>query len=76
MLEQVYPTLVVWSSLWPSRPSDRIRFDIGDHSGGSMLRWTLLCPLRAPEPDASKLGHLRKRLNVLINEDLRLAYGQ
>lgn len=76
VLEQVHPTLVVWSTLWPSRPSDRIRFDLGRHSGGSLLRWTLLCPIRHPAPDASKLGHLRKRLNTLINEGLRLSYGQ
>jgi hypothetical protein len=38
---------------------------------------TLLTPLDATQPDASKLGHLRKRLNALIlkamiNEKLRL----
>jgi hypothetical protein len=69
------PELVVWSSLWPSRPDALVRFDIApDGDGGSDLRWTLL--VEDPLPDASKLGHLRKRLNQLINADLRYSYGQ
>lgn len=69
------PGLVVWSSLWPSRPDALVRFDIApDGRGGSDLRWTLL--VEEPLPDASKLGHLRRRLNQLINADLRYSYGQ
>lgn len=70
------PELVVWSSLWPSRPDAIVRFDLApDRSGqGTDLRWTLL--VDEPLPDASKLGHLRRRLNQLINAGLRYSYGQ
>jgi hypothetical protein len=69
------PELVMWSSLWPSRPDALVRFDLApDGGGGTDLRWTLL--VAEPAPDASKLGHLRKRLNQLINADLRYSYGQ
>jgi hypothetical protein len=64
---------VVWSSLWSSRPDARIRFDL-TASSGTYLRWTLL--VDEPAPDASKLGHMRKRLNVLINANLRYSFGQ
>jgi hypothetical protein len=74
VVESAEPSLVVWSSLWPERPEDTIRFDIEPDGQGCRLRWTLLSP--GPAPDSSKLGHLRYRLNVLINERLRLSYGQ
>jgi hypothetical protein len=64
---------VVWSSLWPSRPDAQIQFDL-TASSGTYLRWTLL--VDEPSPDASKLGHMRKRLNVLINANLRYTFGQ
>lgn len=75
VLEADEPGLVVWSSLWPRRPDARIRFEL-DRSpdGGTDLTWTLL--MDEPPPDASLLGHLRKRLNELINKDLRLTFGQ
>ncbi|MFD0785567.1 SRPBCC domain-containing protein [Micromonospora azadirachtae] len=69
------PHLVVWSSLWPRRPEAQIRFDLEpDAGGGTQLRWTLLAA--EPLPDASLLGHLRKRLNQLINAELRYTFGQ
>ncbi len=69
------PHLVVWSSLWGKRPDDRIRFDLtSDGAGGTRLRWTLL--VAEPMPDPSLLGHLRKRLNELINANLRYTFGQ
>jgi hypothetical protein len=74
IVESVAPTLVVWSSLWPDRPQDLIRFDIRPDGPGCRLRWTLLAD--EPPPTDSKLGHLRSRLNILINERLRLSYGQ
>ena len=67
------PARVVWSFLWPSRPDARIEFDL-TASSGTYLRWTLF--VEDPMPDASKLGHLRKRINELINADLRFSFGQ
>ncbi|MEU7924404.1 hypothetical protein [Micromonospora sp. NPDC049801] len=71
------PVLLVWSSLWPHRPLDEIRFDISPgHPGGDCaVRWTLTTP--DPDlPSESTLGYLRHRLNYLINNRLRLSYGQ
>jgi hypothetical protein len=73
VIDSLEPTLVVWSSLWPDRPQDTIRFDIQPSGHGCQLRWTLLTP--DPSPTESRLGHLRFRLNVLVNERLRLSYG-
>jgi hypothetical protein len=38
------------------------------------LSWTLLPD--EPMPEASQLGHMRKRLNQLINANLRFTFGQ
>ncbi len=74
IVDSVEPTLVVWSSLWRHTPEVTIRFDIQPHAAGCQLRWTLLSI--GPAPSESRLGHLRFRLNLLINERLRLSYGQ
>lgn len=55
--------------MWVERPDARVRFC----GGGTQLRWTLL--LDEPLPAHSLLGHLRKRLNVLINGNLRYTFG-
>ncbi len=69
------PALVVWSSLWERRPDVRIRFELlDDGQGGTDLRWVLLAD--EPTPDESLTGHLRKRMNVLVNANLRLTLGQ
>ena len=70
------PRLVVWSSLWPHRPDAILRFELPlDASGqGTDLTWTLL--VEEPEPEPALLGHLRKRINVLINAELRYSFGQ
>ncbi len=70
------PHLVVWSSLWPHRPDATLRFDLPvDESGqGCDMRWTLL--LDEPLPDGSLLGHMRKRMNQLVNANLRYTFGQ
>lgn len=68
------PTQIVWSSLWSSRPHDLVRFELRSVGVQTALRWTLESP-DAP-PDASKTGHLRHRMNYLINERLRRSYGQ
>ena len=76
VVERREPGLVVWSRLWPNRPDAVIRFELpADDAGhGTDLTWSLL--LGEPEPDASLLGHIRKRINVLINGDLRFSFGQ
>ncbi len=75
LLEVDEPHLVMWSSLWPERPDARVRFDLTPRDdSGTNLRWTLL--LDPPAPDSSLLGHLRRRLNELINANLRYSLGQ
>jgi hypothetical protein len=75
VIEDDAPTLVVWSSLWPHRPSARIRFELpSDGGSGTDLRWIL--ELEPPAPDESAIGHMRKRINQLINANLRFTFGQ
>ncbi|TDC73541.1 hypothetical protein E1193_25355 [Micromonospora sp. KC606] len=75
ILEAANPRLVVWSSLWPRRPDAQVRFELSSDGGaGTLLHWKLL--VAEPLPDPSLLGHLRKRLNELINADLRYSFGQ
>jgi len=75
IIEAKRPNLVVWGSLWPHRPTATIRFEIeSDEAGGTSLRWVL--EVEAPEPDASAIGHMRKRINTLINGELRYSFGQ
>jgi len=68
------PDLVVWSSLWDRRPDARIRFELSQDGCGTDLHWVLL--VDEPVPDASLLGHMRRRINELINADLRYTFGQ
>ena len=69
------PNVIVWSSLWKKRPDAQVRFDLApDGAAGTRLRWTLL--VAEPLPDPSLLGHMRKRLNELINANLRYTFGQ
>jgi hypothetical protein len=76
LIEADHPHLVVWSSLWTKRPDAIIRFELpADRSGyGTDLRWTLL--VDEPMPAPALLGHMRKRLNQLINANLRFTFGQ
>ncbi|MCI4061905.1 hypothetical protein MRQ36_04720 [Micromonospora sp. R77] len=75
LVETAYPNLVVWSSLWPRRPDALVRFELAsDGLAGTELCWTLL--VDEPLPDPSLLGHLRKRINQLINGNLRDTFGQ
>lgn len=76
VLQAEQPHLVVWSSLWRGRPDARVRFDLLADAGGqgTDLRWTLL--VDDPEPDAPLLAHLCKRLNQLVNANLRYSFGQ
>lgn len=76
VLQAEEPDLVVWSSIWARRPDARVRFELPREAGGSGtdLRWVLL--VAEPVPDASLLGHLRRRLNELVNADLRYSFGR
>lgn len=75
ILESSHPDVVVWSSLWLKRPDARLRFDLpADAAGGTDLCWTVA--VEGPAPDAALLGHMRKRVNELINWRLRYAFGQ
>jgi len=65
---------VVWSTLWLKRPDARLQFDLADTDGGTDLRWTLYAD--APVPDPALTGHMRKRVNEIINANLRYTYGQ
>jgi hypothetical protein len=76
IIEAAAPSLVVWSSLWLKRPDANVRFDLPPDSirQGTDLRWTL--SVEPPVPDAALTGHLRKRVNQLINANLRYTFGQ
>jgi hypothetical protein len=66
-------SLVTWSSLWLKRPDAVIEFELQSAGGGTALRWRLY--VDEPAPDAALIGHLRKRVNVIINADLRFSFG-
>jgi hypothetical protein len=75
VVEAVPPSLIVWSSLWAERPDAVIRFDLPRSTdGGTQLMWTL--HVDGPPPDAGLVGHMRKRVNELINANLRYTFGQ
>jgi len=74
LLDSVEPNLVVWSSLWPWRPDALIRFDLTGGPGGTALQWTLF--VDDPVPDDEVVAHMRKRIDELINADLRFTFGQ
>jgi hypothetical protein len=74
VVESHRPDTVVWTSLWVKRPDARVHFDPPAGGGGTDLRWTLY--VDEPVPDQSLIGHMRKRMNELINANLRYSYGQ
>lgn len=74
VLEGERPVRLVWSSLWPSRPDDRILLDLTTKGLDTLLRFRLLTPHEPPvEPE---LRHYRYRINHLLYADLRYSYGQ
>jgi hypothetical protein len=73
VVESDRPHRVVWSSLWLKRPDARLQFELADGHGGTDLCWTLYAD--EPLPDPALTGHLRKRVNELINANLRYTYG-
>jgi hypothetical protein len=72
ILQASRPTLVVWSSLWPDRPGDQIRFELRPKDGGCAVRWRLLTP--DPAPPEEVVRRRRHRLNFLINGKLRATF--
>jgi len=74
VLETEAPTRVVWSSMWPKRPDARICFDLDGDQNGTGLRWTLY--VDEPAPSAGLVGHMCRRLQELINGNLRYSFGQ
>jgi hypothetical protein len=74
VLEANEPDVVVWSSLFVKRPDAVVRFDLPSGGEGTDLRWTL--SVDEPVPDDMLVGHMRKRLNQLINANLRYTFGQ
>ncbi len=66
-------SVVVWSSIWSKRPQAQVRFDVQGGPEGSELRWTLH---DVEDPGPALTGHMCKRLNELINRDLRYTFGQ
>jgi hypothetical protein len=74
ILREEPPRLVVWSSVWERRPDAQVTFELAsDGHGGTQLQWTL--HVAEPLPDPALLGHMRKRLNELINANLRYTFG-
>jgi hypothetical protein len=75
VLRREDPNLVVWSSIWPERPTDRIVFTIegGDIGYDSTLEWRLESD---DDADEDRIRQMRRRLDELINRDLRLSFGQ
>jgi hypothetical protein len=74
VLEAVRPDLVVWSSVWDEHPGARIRFDLPPGRGGTDLRWTLFLDEPLPGPD--EIQPMRRRINELINNNLRQTFDQ
>jgi len=69
------PSAVIWSSIWTRRPDAVVEFDLRpDGGGGTNLCWTLF--VDDPAPDDALTSHMRKRMNMLINADLRYSFGQ
>jgi hypothetical protein len=73
VIEVQEPGLVVWSSLWTKRPQATIRFEIEPDGAGTSLRWILA---DESEPDPPLVGRMRKRVNQLINAEMRFSFGQ
>jgi hypothetical protein len=66
--------LVVWSSIWEDEPELRVEFSIEPDRGGSLVLWRLLGHEGQLTPE--DVGRRRRRLNQLINGQLRSTFDQ
>jgi hypothetical protein len=73
ILQSEAPVLVTWSSIWQKRPDAQVRYDIESGRQNCRLRWTLL---DVDDPHPPLVGHMCKRLNQIINAQLRYSFGQ
>ena len=73
VLQHEGPNLVVWSSIWPDRPTDQIVFTIEGGEYDSTLEW---CLQSDDDADEAHIRRMRRRLDELINRDLRFSFGQ
>lgn len=64
---------VAWTSIWTKRPNAEVHFDIQGGPAGTELRWTLW---DVADPGPALTGHMCKRLNEIVNRDLRYSFGQ
>jgi hypothetical protein len=75
VLRSQRPSALTWSSLWIKRLDATVTFALpASDDGGTDLEWTL--SVAEPAPDDALTGHMRKRLNQLVNADLRYTFGQ
>ncbi|MGU3586686.1 hypothetical protein ACLBYD_26400 [Rhodococcus sp. C26F] len=75
IIETIEPHLVVWTSIWPWRRDARIRFELsGSRRSDTTVCWTLT--VDDPIPDDETIIRMRKRVNELINANLRFTFGQ
>ncbi|MBV9098950.1 MAG: hypothetical protein JO079_12930 [Frankiaceae bacterium] len=65
--------LVVWASIWRMHPQAQVRFELEPDGTGSFVRWILL---DETDPGPASVGHMRKRIQQLINAELRFTFGQ
>ena len=63
------PSSLTWSTLWPQLPNALIHFELSPDPTGSRLTWTLL--LREPLANAGEVRQLRRRIDQLVNGNLR-----
>jgi len=75
VVESSRPSLVVWSSLWPTRPGDLVRMTLSPKGLQTALRFVLLADGDAA-PDEDLTRHIRQRVNELLYRDLRDSYDQ
>ncbi|MFN8076752.1 MAG: hypothetical protein U0Q15_15225 [Kineosporiaceae bacterium] len=74
VIDAVAPSSLAWTGMWLRRPDAAVRFELAAEDSGTRLAWRLL--VEEPEPEAGLVGHLRLRVNRVLNADLRFSYGQ